>query len=286
MKNLFLFIFLLPMLACHENPANYAGDFDPFMDMPPTMEPMMASTIEDEFREINEEEAYPNEKKTIYTGGLSFKTDQLEEDHEQILKILPKYKAYASDQNRSKEYDRISQSMTIKVPAQHFDSLMNKLSGITDKLESKYANAKDVTRQYYDLQIRISNKESLEQRYIALLKQTKSISEILEIERNLNQIRTDIEQLKGQFKYLSNQISYSTIELNFYEFLPQQNLSSNKASFGMRFKNGLSNGWSIFQSFIIGIVNLWPFLLMLSLVTIAISSIILKKRKKKASKTL
>ena len=75
--------------------------------------------------------------------------------------------------------------------------------------------------------------------------------EILEIEKNLSEVRTEIESLQGQFNYLSRQVNYSTINLSFYEVLPYVNDSSQRKGFGQRILSALDNGWQSFLLFLV-----------------------------------
>jgi hypothetical protein len=116
--------------------------------------------------------------------------------------------------------------------------------------------------RYYDLTTRITNKKALESRYVELLKQASEIKDILDIERNLNQVRTEIEQLQGQFNYLSKQVNFSTINLSFYELLPYVYDGSQRKGFGARLLSSLNNGWQGFLSFLVGLTAIWPFILL------------------------
>ncbi|MEL6560221.1 MAG: DUF4349 domain-containing protein [Bacteroidota bacterium] len=201
-------------------------------------------------------------KKVVKTGGIRFKSDDVQSDYQQIIKLLPQYKAYVENENQTKTSYKISYSMTIRVPATAYDTLFTSIVSASGKIESKYSNVEDVTERYYDLKSRIKNKKALELRYIDLLKKAKSIKDILEIERNLNTVRTEIERLQGQFNYLSKQVSFSTIQLDFYQDLPYIYESGDPQGFGDKILNALDSGWQGFLFFLIGITTLWPFLIL------------------------
>jgi hypothetical protein len=126
-------------------------------------------------------------------------------------------------------------------------------------LENKSVNIEDVSAQYYDLETRLKNQKALEQRYLELLAQTKSMSEILEIERELNAIRSDIESQQGRFNYMKQQVRLSTINVSYYELLPYSIEDGNPQTFVERVVESFVSGWSWFVGFIVGIVAFWPF---------------------------
>lgn len=199
-------------------------------------------------------------QKLVKTGGIDFESENVEADYQKIRNLLPQYQAYVQREDQSKSPYRITYSVTIRVPSSVYDSLFNQISALAFRLENRYSNVQDVTERYYDLQTRIKNKKSLEQRYLKLLDKANEIKDILEIEKNINQVRTDIERLQGQFKLLSKQVSLSTIDLSFYESLPYVHDASNRKGFGERIFSAFYNGWEGFLSFLVGITTLWPFL--------------------------
>jgi hypothetical protein len=49
------------------------------------------------------------------------------------------------------------------------------------------------------------------------LKQANKVEEIVAIEKEIGNLRTDIESIEGRLKYLKDKVSYSTLNVVFYE---------------------------------------------------------------------
>ena len=178
-----------------------------------------------------------------------------------MSELIKKHKGFIASENESKGYDRLNYNLTIKVNPYHFDSFISEV--VTGRLvESKWINSDDVTDRYYDLQARISNKKKLEERYQEILKKASSVKDILEVERNLNQVRGEIESLQGQFKLLQHKVAYSTLEVSFYELIPYELEQEARPGFWTRLLNAVSAGWQGFQTFVIYLLALWPFALL------------------------
>jgi hypothetical protein len=261
MKNLLLILFLFVFAAC-QNSGEYLdlGDadmeFEDVMEIPTTEQP----TPPPPSQQTNE--GQERTKKIIKTGGIDFQTEDVEDDYKKIRELLPKYDAYIENENQSKTTQRITFNLTIRVPSAVYDTLYSNISTLAYRLDNRYSNVEDVTMRYYDLTTRITNKKALESRYVELLKQASDIKDILDIERNLNQVRTEIEQLQGQFNYLSKQVNFSTINLSFYQLLPYVYDGSQRKGFGARLLSSLNNGWQGFLSFLVGLTAIWPFILL------------------------
>jgi len=112
-------------------------------------------------------------------------------------------------ENQEKNQNRISYKLTIKVPAQRYDSLYRSILKNISNIQHKNSRIVDVTDKFYDLKSRINNEKILESRYLKLLDKANSIKDILKIEKNLASVRTKIEQMEGSLKHLSKHIVLS-----------------------------------------------------------------------------
>lgn len=256
MKTLTILIVFL-MAACGGNEGSNSSMSD--MEATSLMEEVV---VADEFstRKVSntEQDQAEIQKKVIKTGGLSYRVESTKEEYNRLNGLLEKHDAYISSENENKGYDRINYNVSIRVPPQNFDVLIKEVTE-GKKLDNRWVNTDDVTNRYYDLQSRIENKKKLEERYQEILKQADKISDILEVERNLNQVRSEIESLQGQFKLLNHQITYSMLEISFYELVPYELDQEQRPGFGTRLLNAISVGWQGFQTFLVYLLALWPF---------------------------
>jgi hypothetical protein len=213
-----------------------------------TGEEKVAPTTEEK---INE----PIERKLIKEGQVEFETDNLNATRKKIFEAVNKYKGYVSSDQEFKSPGRKSNTLIIRVPADNFDSLLSEATQGVKKFESKEIHVKDVTEEFIDIQARLKTKKEFELRYIDLLKQAKSVTEILEIEKQIGELRSDIESIEGRLKYLEDRVSFSTLTITFYESIPDE------TEFGQQFKNGFRNGWDNLIWFFVALTNIWPFIL-------------------------
>lgn len=215
------------------------------------------------------------ERKLIKEGLIEFETSDLQSTRKVIVEAVTKYKAYISSDRESKYTGRTSNTIIIRVPAADFDNLLNEATRGVKRFDSKEVNVKDVTEEFIDIQIRLKTKKEFEQRYIALLKQAKTVSEILEIEKQIGELRSEIESIEGRMKYLEDKVSLSALTITFYESIPEQ------TAFGQKFKNGFRNGLDNLVWFFVIVVNIWPFLLIVAGLIVCFR--IYRKRKKNKS---
>lgn len=202
------------------------------------------------------------EKKLIKIGHVSIEVEDYKQARPQILAAIKKYQGYVSNDSEENSSYRTGSSMTIRIPKQNFDTLLQTITSYAQRIESKQVNLKDVTEEFVDIQARLKNKRKVEERYSAILQQAKTIKDILEVEEHLRQIREEIEAKEGRLKYLQSQVSFSTIHLQVYQKFTS---SVYQPTFFGQIANALVGGWKGLQTFIIGLIYIWPFLLIFAL---------------------
>jgi hypothetical protein len=205
------------------------------------------------------------EQKIVKTGNLRFETKDLEDTYNQVVKNTKAFGGTIQNDNSGKDSETIYRNLIIRIPSQNFDAFIQNISKGVSYFDNKQISAEDVTAQYIDIDTRLKAKKALENRYLELLKKANKVSEMLEIEAQLSAIREEIEAKQGQLNYLKNQISLSTITIEFYKPIAQE--SGATVSYGTKIWNAIKSGFNSFSGFFILILSIWPFLLIFSLLS-------------------
>ncbi len=215
-------------------------------------------------------------RKIIKTANLEMEVEDIKQSRLALNKLLKKFNAYVSDEKVNEWDNRLNDEITIRVEAENFDSLLNHVSGLAVHIISKHVKQSDVTEEYIDLKTRLENKKKVEQQYLELLKKAKNINEILQVTEHLRSLREEIEAKEGRLKYLNSQISLSTIYLTMYQYIN----NSAYPGFGSKLVKAFKGGWEGIQMFILGLIYLWPFII----IVLFIIWLIIRYRKKKINK--
>jgi hypothetical protein len=210
----------------------------------------------------------PTEAKIIKTGNLRFESSNLENSFQTIQKSVAKHKAIIQNDNSGKDDYSVYRNCTIRIPNQYFDALINEISQGVSHFDKKEISQQDVTEEYIDIEARMNAKKKLEARYLQLLAKASKISEMLEIEKQLAEIREEIEAKEGQLKYMQSQVSMSTVSIEMYT----NNASESGAtvSYGGKIWNEIKSGFNGLSSFLLGIISIWPFIIIFVLIFIFI----------------
>ncbi len=217
-------------------------------------------------------------EKIKKTANINITVEDYKKARIEIEKIVKSGNAYIGSENEQNNTYSISNTMVIRVLNKDFDIMINNLLTAASNVNSKNISAEDVTAQYIDIESRLKSKREIEKRYLDILKSASKVSDILEIEQKLGQIREEIEAKQGELKYLADQVNYSTINLNFhqeFEYTP-----TDKPGFFGRMGSAFGNGWSGFLSFLVGIVYAWPLWIILGLIGYGLVRFFKRKSKK------
>ncbi len=103
-------------------------------------------------------------------------------------------------------------NLTIRIPAENVDGFVAHVDGVSNVVSSN-EEIEDVTLQYVDTESRIKALETEQARLMELLAQAQTMSDLLEIEERLTEVRYELESVASQLRTLENQVSYATVYL-------------------------------------------------------------------------
>jgi hypothetical protein len=109
-----------------------------------------------------------------------------------------------------------SGQVTFRVPVDAFEPVLRELKGLGTYRGEK-SSTDDVTNQYVDLNGQLAAWRAQERVYLRLLDRARSVTDVIAVQNQLQQVQSNIERLQGQLNYLEDQSSFSTIVLQLSE---------------------------------------------------------------------
>lgn len=212
------------------------------------------------------------DRKLIKTGDILFETPDVRQTKATVEAACKEHNAYISNENQNNFETRIQYNQTIRVPADKFDQLFQQIEADAINVDNKNINTQDVTEEFIDVEARLKTKKELEARYRELLTQAKTVQDLVSIEGQIANVRSEIESMEGRLTYLKNQVSYSTLTVSYYEVI------GTDFGFATKLVRALRQGWDNLLSFMILTINIWPFLFIGASIFVGIG--VWRKRKK------
>lgn len=104
--------------------------------------------------------------------------------------------------------------LVVRIPSEKFGPALDQIKQLAGNLPAENVTGQDVTEDFIDLEARIKTQKALEYQFLEIMKQADSVSEAMEVQRQIADVRTDIEKLEGRKRFLENRSSLSTITVN------------------------------------------------------------------------
>lgn len=158
------------------------------------------------------------------------------------------YVGNTSEQNAS--YGSTA-TLTLRIPAARYAALSDTLAAL-GTVEERSTEVEDVTRAYADLDARTKTRLATEQRFRELLARAQNVEEVMAVERQLTEIRGEIEGAQAQLRAMRDQATLSTLTVT---------LSTSEAQAGPTFLSRLGDafrdGGAMLVAIVLGVVQLW-----------------------------
>jgi len=254
-------MFLLSFSSCKKSEESALDQKIMAVKLPPK-EDSAANSLYDKSVSQDKVDSNTIEQKIIKTGDIRFETNDLGETYNQLMTAVKKYNAIVQNDTEGKDYGSVFRKIIVRVPSKNFDLFLSDISKGIAYFDNKEISSQDVTEEYIDIDARLKAKKVLESRYLELLKKANKVTEMLEIEKQLSAIREEIEAKEGQLRYMQSQISMSTITIEFYKTVANEGGAT--ISYGSKIWNAIKSGFNGISSFFIGLLSIWPFLIILA----------------------
>ena len=210
--------------------------------------------------------ALPEGRKWIITIDMTVETDDLDmltADLDQKIKSLGGYVEDQSVHNGSNYASRRyrSANLTVRIPEEKADQFTSDISGLANVV-SQNLRREDITLNYVAIESRQKALQAEETRLLALIDKAANLSELLQLEKRLTEIRSELETVTSQLKLYDNLVDYSTIQLEISEV--KEYTPTEKPGFWQRigegFANSLRNTGKILLELLIFLVCALPYL--------------------------
>lgn len=182
-----------------------------------------------------------------------------------------------------------SATLTLRIPKDNMDAFVSHVGSESNVISSN-ETSEDVTLTYVAVQSRMTALQKEEARLLELIDKAANLSELLELEKRLTQIRTELESVTSQLLLYDNLVDFGTIHISIQEV--QTLTPVEEPGFGSRISTGFTDSleglWHFLKESVICLVTALPYLVPIALVGTLLFVILrrsLRKKRKAASET-
>ena len=233
----------------------------------------------------------PQNRKWIVTVNLTAETDDLDALRSALDEKIAALNGYVEDQSvyNGSIYDSgrryRSANLTVRIPADSIDAFLQDVGGLANIVRQN-KSIEDVTLSYVATESRLKALETEEARLLELLSQAETMTDLLEIEARLSEVRSELENYASQKRLYDNQIDYATIYIAIEEV--QEYTPTEEPSLWERIRDGFKDnlegvGEGLLDVLVWFIVSI-PTLVVLAVVVLILVLIVRRIRRRRKAK--
>lgn len=223
----------------------------------------------------------------VYIDAETEDLDPLLEGLNSKIAELGGYIEYQNINNGSAyaSYRYRSANMTVRIPAGKLEGFVEQIQG-SSNVVSINQSQENVTLTYVATESRMKALEAEQERLLEFMEQAETMTDLLEIEARLTDVRYELERVASQLRVLSNQVDYATVELNIEQVKVYTEVEEQTVwqRIGSGFSKNLKNIGEELVNFFVWLVTYSPQLLIFAAVVAGIVTLLKRRTKKRAVK--
>lgn len=201
-------------------------------------------------------EPVKTDRKIVRNGELQLESDDPEDTQRKISSIAEAKGGFVVESNQSSSDSRVGRrdivSMTIRVPSEKFSETLDEVRKTAGRVVSETAKADDVTEEFIDTESDLKAKRALEAQFLEIMKRANSVEEAMNVQRELGDVRAEIEKLEGRKRFLENQASLSTIKIRIQTAAV---FAGSATGFGAKLRESFTSGLDFAIEFVLFFVR-------------------------------
>jgi len=225
--------------------------------------------------------ASPSKQKLIITMDIAAETNDINSLSDHIEKKVSELGGYIDRMQYDEHDTQKNMYFSARIPEGKLSDFMADFSGKA-RITSKTKNTTDISLDYSDTETRLMSLKKERNTLLKLMDKAELIEDVLQIEQELTNVRTEIETVESRLKVYDNKVEYSTVNISLRE---NTDVSAPEApSYLNRVKEGFVHNFkatgTFIADFLLLLITHIPQLILLAVVII-VFIVIRKKRKLK-----
>jgi len=219
------------------------------------------------------------EAKLVKTAEMRFKVKDVQQTSEKITTITTNYRGMVmhheveSSGMRSVDIKKSEDSIirvtsfsttadiTVKIPSEKLEDFMNEVAHMGVVLNVRRMDISDKSLEYMAARLKLKNRNDL-------ISQQKAGKVIIKSPTNVLALKDDMVDQQIGNQQIDDEVKNSIVSLSFYqsntiykETIANDDPSDYNLPFFKRMAGSIENGWAIFENVVLGLTNLWVFVI-------------------------
>jgi hypothetical protein len=157
----------------------------------------------------------PLDRMIIRNVTMMLSVDDVSQAFQQVEMIAASVGGSVTGSSLKQEGERTSASMMLRIPADQrtYNSTMEQLRKLAVRVPEESLSSQDVTEEFVDLESTLRNLQATEARLVSLMERAQKVDEVMAVQREITNVRGQIERIEGRRRFLERRSELTTINL-------------------------------------------------------------------------
>ncbi len=153
------------------------------------------------------------DRKLIRNAELGLTVADVRTAAEHIRRITEAGRGEVDNLEITESGGSLSGTLVVRVPASGLVAALAEYKKLALRTDHEQLSGRDVTREFYDNEAHMRNLRAEEDQYLTIMKQARSVTDILQVSEKLSDVRDRIERLQTQIQVMTHDIEMPTVSI-------------------------------------------------------------------------
>jgi uncharacterized protein DUF4349 len=150
----------------------------------------------------------------VREGSLDVEVKDMPSALQQAQSLVTGLGGYIAGSKESNDGDNSYAAITYRFPVERWKEALTGLRSLGQRVINESTTADDVTADVVDMDARLANLRAAETQYQSFMAKAVTIDDVLAVQKQLTDVRGQIEQLQAQRDNLANRATLATLTVN------------------------------------------------------------------------
>lgn len=152
-------------------------------------------------------------RMVVQETNLSLLVNDVDQTAGEILSYVENNGGFLVSQSLTKPEEAPYGTLIVRIPASSLHETLDQFKGLAVKVTSEYISGRDVTDQYEDIGKKLETLEKTKAKFDAIMDQAVKIDDILRVQREIINLQSQIDNLKGRQLLLEQTVDLAKITI-------------------------------------------------------------------------
>ncbi|MGX8701958.1 DUF4349 domain-containing protein [Caproiciproducens sp.] len=231
--------------------------------------------------------AASSSQKIIERLSYQIETLKFDDSVQKVQSLCTELNGYVQDSSVTgsgiEEQDLRSASFVLRIPQEKLSQFKSSAGSIGSVLNLT-SSSENISESYYDTEARLKSLRTQQERLMALLQKSGSLTDIIALEKALADVNYQIEQYTGTLRQYDSLIHYSTVSIQLNEVVKPTELEKTPVTLGEKisrqFRDSLRALGGFGEGLLVFVLGGAPVILLLAVIAAAVVFVLRKKRRR------